>query len=199
MSYFISRSIHVPLLRARDSLGAALATWRLPARMAVRRCIGSMVGVGRPLFEGLRHSSLVRGRGGGHIRRTSKMRLFARVAAACRKSHHYYPIRVHFTGRSCAYATIPIILTHPACSHSQPAHACANLVRERKAPQNQRLGRCLERQRQTLDDEAELLVRAVAADLLGHQLAQHRDHRQAAVLQLLELLLGEDLRRARFG
>ena len=72
MSYFISRSIHVPLLRARDSLGAALATWRLPARMAVRRCIGSMVGVGRPLFEGLRHSSLVRGRGGGHIRRTSK-------------------------------------------------------------------------------------------------------------------------------
>ena len=46
MSYFISRSIHVPLLRARDSLGAALATWRLPVRMAVSRCIGSMLVVG---------------------------------------------------------------------------------------------------------------------------------------------------------
>ena len=52
----------------------------------------------------------------------------------------------------------------------------------------------LERQRQALDDQAELLVRAVAAHLLRHHLAQHGDHREAAVLQLLELLLGEDLR-----
>eukprot|EP00964_Phaeocystis_antarctica_P086432 scaffold54732_cov59-Phaeocystis_antarctica.AAC.4 len=51
VSYFISRSIHVPLLRARDSRGAALATWRLPARMAERRCIGSMSG---RRVEGLR-------------------------------------------------------------------------------------------------------------------------------------------------
>ena len=62
-------------------------------------------------------------------------------------------------------------------------------------PKQTSWSQCLERQRQTLDDEAELLVRAVAADLLRHQLTQHRDPGQAAVLQLLELLLGEDLRR----
>jgi hypothetical protein len=74
--------------------------------------------------------------------------------------------------------------------------APTSFVKE-KAHQNKRLGQCLERQRQTLDDEAKLLVRAVAADLLRHHLTQHRDHRQAAVLQLLKLLLGEDLQRVR--
>mgnify|MGYP001291053014 CR=1 FL=1 len=55
----------------------------------------------------------------------------------------------------------------------------------------------LERQRQALDDQAELLVRAVAAHLLRHQLAQHGDHREAAVLQLLQLLVLEDNRIVR--
>ena len=76
---------------------------------------------------------------------------------------------------------------------------CANLVRKQIGTPNVVVvfvchRARLEGQRQTLDDEAELLVRAVAADLLRHQLTKHRDHRKAAVLQLLQLLLGKDLR-----
>lgn len=42
-----------------------------------------------------------------------------------------------------------------------------------------------------LDDRAELLVGALTGDLLGHELAKHGDHGEAAVLKLLELLLTE--------
>mmetsp|Transcript_11459 Transcript_11459/g.23316 ORF Transcript_11459/g.23316 Transcript_11459/m.23316 type:complete len:238 (-) Transcript_11459:30-743(-) len=52
---------------------------------------------------------------------------------------------------------------------------------------------CLKGQAETVGDQAELLVRAVAADLLRHHLAQDSNHGQTAVLQLLQLLLGEHL------
>merc|ERR1719217_2066858 len=52
---------------------------------------------------------------------------------------------------------------------------------------------CLEGQGERVGDGAELLVRAHAGDLLSHHLAEHGDHREASVLQLLELLLPEHL------
>ena len=48
-----------------------------------------------------------------------------------------------------------------------------------------------------LDNGAELLVGALSGDLLRHELAEHCDHREAAVLELLELLLTELLDRLR--
>mmetsp|Transcript_43580 Transcript_43580/g.87209 ORF Transcript_43580/g.87209 Transcript_43580/m.87209 type:complete len:262 (-) Transcript_43580:8-793(-) len=52
----------------------------------------------------------------------------------------------------------------------------------------------LSRKGERVDDRAELLVCAHARDLLRHKLAEHGDHREAAVLQLLELFLLEDSR-----
>ena len=107
------------------------------------------------------------------------------------------------TGRSCASRYNSDNPDTPA--DTQPAHtrslhmpAPTSSVKTRHTKTNVLVKR-LERQRQALDDQAELLVRAVAAHLLRHHLAQHGDHREAAVLQLLELLLGEDLQRDRVG
>merc|ERR1712172_126340 len=46
---------------------------------------------------------------------------------------------------------------------------------------------------ESIDDRTKLLVRAHARDLLRHHLTQHRNHREAAVLELLQLLVLERL------
>ena len=98
MSYFISRSIHVPLLRARDSLGAALATWRLPVRMAVSRCIGSMLVVGTASSRRLETKLARPPRAmGGDIRGRG-------VAAACRS--RITTIQYEYTSRAGRVRTL---------------------------------------------------------------------------------------------
>ena len=52
---------------------------------------------------------------------------------------------------------------------------------------------------QVLDDDRQLLVGAEAAHLLRHQLAEHSNHGEAAVLELLQLLRLEDLRDTTCG
>ena len=59
-----------------------------------------------------------------------------------------------------------------------------------RSPQHVHLEREIDAKR--VDDRTELLVRAHARDLLGHQLAEDGDHREATILQLLKLLLLED-------